>query len=185
MRRLAALLCLLAAPAAANDYCDDVWFTRNLLFDRAGYCFGSTLGQWVFNNGDCVGDQVTLGAAAQAQLDEIKSREVEFGCKVDTSRTSLDLDDIDIRRRLDVLPIVDELAAGCIGWREPETPLYAGPDHASAVIGRIEPGDYLSFGHFGLEGWSYVTARDTGWRLKSGGWLSIDMDEESCVQWAG
>ena len=45
MKRLALLCALLASPAAASDVCDDLWFTRNLIMDRAGYCFGSVLGR--------------------------------------------------------------------------------------------------------------------------------------------
>ena len=32
----------LAAPAAASS-CEEMWFVRNLVFDRAGMCFGSPL----------------------------------------------------------------------------------------------------------------------------------------------
>lgn len=188
MRSLVILLCLLAAPAApaaANDFCDENWFTRNLLFDRAGHCFGSPLGQAVFDNSDCIAADVTLSAEAQAVVDAIKRREARVGCDVDTSRIALDLDDIEIRRKLTVLPIIDEFAMGCIGWREAQTPLHAGPDAGSMVIGRIEPGDSVNVFHVEREGWTYVTARDAEWRLKSGGWLGMELGEQSCEQWAG
>ena len=47
------LLSLCVTPAFALDHCEEWWFTRNLVFDRAGYCFSSPLGQAVFDNSDC------------------------------------------------------------------------------------------------------------------------------------
>ena len=50
MRWLLLVLLLIPAPVRALEICDDLWFTRNLLFSRAGYCFGSVLGQTVFGD---------------------------------------------------------------------------------------------------------------------------------------
>ena len=35
---------LAAFPALAFDPCEDLWFSRNQLYDRAGYCFSTPLG---------------------------------------------------------------------------------------------------------------------------------------------
>ena len=42
------MLLSIAPPVVAQEDdppCDELWFARNLLFDRAGHCFDSTLGQ--------------------------------------------------------------------------------------------------------------------------------------------
>ena len=89
MKRLILALILLASPAAAADVCDDLWFTRNLIMDRAGYCFGSALGQAVFDNGNCIGKSVSLSTQLQRQVAEIRELEKQIPCKVDTARTRL------------------------------------------------------------------------------------------------
>ena len=50
MRRAAICAFVVAGPAAADERCHDLWFARNAIMDRAGYCFGSVLGQAVFDN---------------------------------------------------------------------------------------------------------------------------------------
>ncbi|MCK5500992.1 MAG: YARHG domain-containing protein, partial [Tritonibacter mobilis] len=69
MKLIVPLLALAAAtPAVAGDYCADLWFTRNAIIDRAGYCFGSTLGQRLFDNGDCIAKSVSLSDADKAKV---------------------------------------------------------------------------------------------------------------------
>lgn len=191
MRRLLALLALcapgLSAPAAsANESigCQDIWFTRNLVMDHAGYCFGSPLGQAIFDNSDCIGKQVRIAPRHAELVKRIQALEAEHGCKVDTRRTTLDLDDIAIRKRLDDLPLFDELPGGCLGWDAGVTPLHAGRSRTSRVIGRIEPGDFVSLTHVGVDGWVYVTVHEPpDWGpLKSGGWLEAEMH---CRDFAG
>jgi len=54
MRRIYFVIFLvLGTPALAGDFCDDVWFSRNLIFDHTSYCFESNLGKAVFDNSDC------------------------------------------------------------------------------------------------------------------------------------
>lgn len=187
MRILMLLLSVFAGGAAASEGCDDVWFTRNLIFDRAGYCFGSNLGQAVFDNSDCIGTSVTIAPDQKRIVDEIRALEAQHGCQVDTSRAGLNLIDMAIRRQLRDLPIRDEFESGCLGWLGPVVPLRAGHDGAAAVIGRVEPGDYVSYSHIGTTGWSYVTTHTTNWgTLKSGGWMDQSgVSDASCAQWAG
>ena len=96
MRHLWVLLLLVATPGFAQEACDDVWFTRNLHFDRAGYCFGSPLGQAVFDNSNCIGKDVTLAPDAKRQIDEIRRIEALHGCNVDTNRSFLAIPDLPI-----------------------------------------------------------------------------------------
>lgn len=188
MRRLLplALLIPFAAPALASDGCDDLWFTRNLVMDRAGYCFGSALGQAVFDNGDCTGKTVSLDAKDQKLVDRIRKLETRYECAVDTGRKQLDVKDLAIRRRLTDLPIAEEFPGGCLGWQAPETPLHAGRSPSSEVIGRITPGDFVGFFHIPAGDWQYVTAADPDWTVKSGGWLKGGIgDDDACRDWAG
>jgi hypothetical protein len=65
------------------------------------------------------------------------------------------------------------------------TPLYAGHDPGSSVVGRIEPGDYVSFTHVPAGSGTYVTTNEPGWGpLKSGGWL-LTSSEGLCADYAG
>lgn len=187
MRWLVFVLAVLAAPAFGNESagCQDIWFTRNLVMDRAGYCFGSSLGQALFDNAGCTGSEVAIDAASKRLVDEIRALEAEHGCAVNTSRTTLDIDDIEIRRRLVDLPIFDEFEGGCLGWTGPPTPLYAGHNRGSAVLGRIDPGDYVSLAHVGVDGGTYVTTYVPVWgALRSGGWLMYD-GKLPCADFAG
>ena len=192
MKRFVLLLLAMAAPgvASASDFCDDLWFTRNLVMDRAGYCFGSALGQAVFDNSNCTGKDVSLSPRDQAVVREVQRIEKQQGCSVDTSRRSLALDDIAFRRRLVDLPIIDELGlgSGCLGWRGGRQPLYAGHSADTQVLGWIEPGQYVGY-FYGSEDspddWFYVVVKTVNWeRFVAAGWARTTSDEE-CDGWAG
>ena len=115
MRILASILIALPLPALADDICHDLWFTRNLIMDRAGYCFGSILGKSTFDNGDCTGKSVALGTAATEMVARIQASEKELACKVDTGQPVLDLEDADFRRTLTDLPLRSPFESACIG----------------------------------------------------------------------
>ncbi len=191
MRRLwvaAGLIATLGGglPAAAQDGCDDLWFTRNLLFDRVGYCFGSALGQAVFDNRDCLGTSVTLTPPAQRLATEIRRLEGVYGCRVDTGRRALSEGDWALRKNLAELPIRDEFESACLGFVGAPRALHAASTPGSAIVGRIEPGDYVSFAHYGLDGGTYVTTyAGPGGPPRSGGWLLAPLAEADCSQWAG
>ncbi|MDQ2088700.1 DUF4453 domain-containing protein [Marimonas arenosa] len=188
MRRLLSALLLAASTPASADVCDDLWFTRNQIMDRAGYCFRTPLGQSVFDNSGCIGEQVSLNAQARRQVEDIRARESALGCVVDTKRRNLDLPDIAIRWNLRDLPVADEYESGCIGWLEPVTSLHSGRDSASAIVGWIEPGDNVLYGHWTADNdpWLFVTVwSPDSPRFKSAGWLGLSTNEKSCRNWAG
>ena len=185
MRNLLFLLTFTFQPAIADDICHDLWFTRNAIMDRAGYCFGSALGQAVFDNSDCTGKTVNLTRQTIDFVNRIKSQEAGFGCRVDTGQTVLDLDDLHIRRRLADLPLRDEFESACIGWLGPETPLYAGHDLGSGQVGRIMPGDNISFAFWPEGDWAYLTILAPDWSVKSGGWSNVGFPDSSCRDFAG
>lgn len=187
MRRVLLFLMLLASPASANDICDDLWMTRNALFNEAGYCFGSPLGQALFDNSDCTGKTVTLGTAQQAIADEVRRNEALFGCKIDTARRTLDIPDLAIRLQLQDHPIRDEFESGCLGWAGPAQSLVNGHNLNAPQVGVIETGDYVLFSHWESAGWNYVHVYDRdGRNFKSAGWAPSHMFSQSaCHSWAG
>lgn len=176
---------LLAAPAAAEP-CDDLWFTRNLIMDRQGYCFGTRLGRTVFDNGNCTGKTVQLDGRNQNLVARIRAQEQNLDCKVNTGGTQLNVPDMDFRRDIADLPVAAEHESGCVGWQEPPTPLYRGRKIASPVVARIQPGDDVLYSHWDEGDWQYVIVHESGWgRVKGSGWLIDPTDEKSCRQWAG
>ena len=175
---------MLASPAAATDACDDLWFTRNLIFDRAGYCFGSTLGQSVFDNGDCTTGEPSLSPELKETVDRIRARETWFDCQVNTSATSLNLDAMELRKSLDTLPVIDEFESACLGWQGEPMSLFAGISPDARQIGSINPGDDVFFSHELQGDASFVTVSQAG-QFRALGWGVFPQDEELCGLWAG
>lgn len=180
-------LALPITQAAANSACHDLWFTRNLIMDRAGYCFSTPLGRAVFYNGDCVGVEVEPDPAYRETLAQVIARESELECRVYTGLTELDLDDVDLRRRMIDLPVVDPIGGiGCIGWRGPQTELRVGRSAEAPGIGFVRPGDLVVFLHAPVDGWWYARALDEEHRLRGAGWLEIpDPNALDCDGYAG
>lgn len=185
MRNLLIILAFASQPAWADDICHDWWFTRNAIMDRAGYCFGSALGKAVFDNSDCTGKTVQLTRKTIAFVNRIKAEEARFGCKVNTAQPVLDLDDLETRRRLTDFPLRDEFESACLGWLGAAVPLYASYRPGAAQIGRLMPGDYVSFAFWPEGDWAYLTIHAPDWTLKSGGWSDVGFPEDSCRGFAG
>ncbi|MEM9060113.1 MAG: DUF4453 domain-containing protein [Pseudomonadota bacterium] len=181
----ALMLVFSVVPAHADDVCNDLWFTRNLIMDRAGYCFGSILGQSVYDNADCTGKSVSLSADAQAQVSQIRDLEQSIQCRVDTGQPVIDLEDLDMRRRLIDLPVRDEYESGCIGWLEDPLPLRGGHSAAATVVGEVRRGDSVTFSHATVGAWNYVIVSDREWRYRSAGWTDHAFPITACEQFAG
>ena len=187
MRLLAiAALSLIASPAAAYDICDEAWFIRNLHFDRAGFCFGTALGQATFDNSDCVGREISLQPEAMETVNKIKEFEGWFGCKVDTGRTTLDLPFQAQLRALENLPIPTDTGSGCLGWLGRDIPLRAGHRPDAPVVGTIRMGDNII--------WEYDFVAPDGWYLVSFsrddtqvgiGWTNETISDLECTSFAG
>jgi len=156
---LALLLGLAASPAAAWSPCDELWFTRNLIFDRAGYCFTSTLGRAVFDNADCTGSQVRLDAASAAAVAAIEDYEQDLSCAIDTSRRALDVADLPARNALIDLPVPSAYASACYGWRGGPITLHSGRSETAPVTGMIRTGDDLVWTFDGTGGWAFVLSQ--------------------------
>ena len=140
--------------------------------DRAGYCFSSMLGQTLFDNSNCTGQQVNLAPVDANAVTELRALEARIGCRVDTSRQWINLSDINFRRVLTNSPVLDELQGKCLRWLGPVTPLYAGHQEPFVAIGQIQAGDGVGLNHLPVGDWAYVTAHYPGSDgLKSAGWL--------------
>lgn len=183
---LSCLAGLLAAPVAADYVCEEAWFSRNLIFDRAGYCFGSNLGQAVFDNSDCTTSAPDLNKRRTRKVSDFKAFEAEMHCRVDTSANRLRFfDDTARLRQLRDVPVMDRLGSGCIGYRGPTVVLRRGHGARTAQIGQISAGDSISFQHWGEGKWDYVTIYD-GANAGAHGWADFpDLGEDACDQWAG
>lgn len=189
MPRLAtAVLALtVATPALGYDICDDLWLSRNQLFDRAGYCFSSPLGRAVFDNAGCTGTDVALPASDAELLDHIRAMEAELGCAVDTSRTALDVENVDLRLRLEVVVARSEFASGCLGWQGAPIALHAGPRAGSPLLSEVLAGDDIVWEYDAVpwpDGWSFITSYRDG--VQTGlGWTDADIDQSLCTGLAG
>ncbi|WP_298496909.1 DUF4453 domain-containing protein [uncultured Maritimibacter sp.] len=187
MRILLALpLALAALPALADDICHEAWFLRNLNFDRAGYCFGTALGQAVFDNADCTGKQVTLGPEATRHVAAVKEFEDWFGCKVNTAQTRLDVPHAAMLRRLESLPVPTDTGSGCMGYNGVPFDVYAGPRETAAVLARVKQGDNITweYTHVSVEGWGIVAISDAR-GLIAIGWSSAPVRDPDCDLVAG
>ena len=176
---------LLALPAAA-DQCDDLWFTRNQIMDRAGYCFGSTLGQAVFDNAGCLGKSVNLSPDQSALVTTIRQQEKLMECRVNTRGTYLELEDLGTRLRLWDLPVADEFESACIGFRAAPIDLRAGVAADAPVLHRVGQGSNLRYSHLPRAGWTYVVVTNAQWQFTGAGWMPIDtVKQPDCESWAG
>ncbi|WP_425046279.1 DUF4453 domain-containing protein [Primorskyibacter sp. S87] len=177
------LLPFTGEPAVATDACEDLWYTRNLIMHRAGYCFGSKLGQAMFDTSDCSESSIALGRLEQLQVEEIRDTERELGCEKNTNRDWLNIQDRLTRQLLEVLPINQGYGSTCIGWAGEEVPLRSAPDNRSPKLGVIRPGDDVGYEHVSMGDWSFVSTYSEGWNLTGGGWYDTAQYEEVCQRY--
>lgn len=184
MRWLALIMIAIGAPAAADWTCDDWWFTRNLIFDRAGQCFNSPLARSVFDRACTGAASLTPEDAQQVAL--IREYEEEWGCAVDTSVVRvLDVFYLAQRRAMIDLPVAAPYESGCIGYRGAPIELRAARSMRAAVTGTIPVGGTLAFSYEDVGGWSFFIADGTGM-----GWAKTpDLDPQRrpgiCDMYAG
>lgn len=176
------LMSLFAAAANAGDdpVCDELWLTRNLIFDRVGYCFGSTLGQTVFDNEDCTTRSPSVDTPDQAVVALVREYEAEWSCAVDTSRSRIETAALSRLKRLQDLPVVTGYESSCIGWQGAPFALRRGRGQAAQIIGQVSTGDSILWAHHDIDGWSYVTALAPDGRINGFGWMPV-MDNDLLV----
>lgn len=166
-----------AASAAAT--CDELWFTRNAVLDRAGQCFSSALGRAVFDNAGCTGD-AQVGNDDRQVVQRILTREADLGCNVDTRGTTLDIPDLDLRLRMADLPVVDDGESACLTYRGRRILLHEGIGTRARIRGSIESGDRVMSQHRPLRDrsgdvWTYYTAAPADQGVQSAGWTRTDV----------
>lgn len=175
MKYLTLLLALIATPAFSTDICDDLWFTRNLVFDRAGYCFNSQLGQEIFDNTGCTTNSPQFSPKDAKLVALVKQREQFWECRATTSRKTLDVDLLQTRMQLQDLPVINEdNLFACHQWQGPKITLRAAHNAASDSLGKAQNGDELFFSHDDIDGWMFVAAAKAG-RKDRIGWAKLDI----------
>ena len=183
MRALA--LALLAFPAAADDWCDDLWFARNAIMAEAGHCFASPLGRLHFG-ADCEGGGVSLSPRQARALETIRGEEAFHGCATDTSfARALSIPHMGLRMRMQDQP-ARSFESACIGWRGPAFPLRLNARADAQVVVEVPPGSNVGSHHVsGYPGWHFYTVTlPTG--LEAAGWADVEAwDEADCDAMAG
>lgn len=184
---LAVPAALAAFPALAFDPCEDLWFSRNQLYDRAGYCFSTPLGQAVFDNADCTSKEVALEPGGAEILRYVQEMESLLACSVDTSATQIDIENLGLRFRLETVVALSEFASGCLGWTGEPIPLRAGPRDEAEVISVAMPGDDITWEYEPIgwpEGWSFITVYRDGAQTALG-FARDEIDYDLCTGLAG
>jgi len=175
---------LASSPVAALEICDDLWFTRNLVFDRAGYCFGSELGKAVFGNEGCVKGPLELDDASVKLVARLRGLEKDWNCKVDTSQSFLAVHAIEQRKALVDLPMPTGGESGCLGWLGERIVLRAERKDTGAVVGAVRIADTLLFQFEDVDGWSFVEVLQND--IPAGqGWAKLEISNKTCAGLAG
>lgn len=157
MRFLCGALALMYLPSFAlasdGNECDQLWFARNSMLNRVGYCFQSPLGQAIFDNSDCTTRDPRPRRVAQVMIKRIQDQEAKLQCDVDVARTALDDHFsyfVDQLIGVDVLPSSprDEFDGGtCIGYLGDTIHVRTSPEHSAEVVGLITKGMNFNNAH--------------------------------------
>lgn len=183
MKSLVLSVFLSLSPLAAFADCESMWVTRNMLFDRAGYCFGSNLGKAIFDNSNCTGKQITLPAWQQDFVSYTKAMERDFQCNIDTSRRSLDLPLLSQWLQLIDPPRRGFGESGCAGYLGEPLNLRSAVG-GGRVLGQIVYGDDILFAHDDIGDSTFVTTMRNG-RPVALGWVQINFSQMKCTSYAG
>jgi hypothetical protein len=153
------------------------------MFDAAGHCFASPLGQAVFDNADCRPGAVTLGPFAAARVARLQAEEAALGCTVATGAgAALDLPAEVLARPLIDHPVLSEFESACVGWTGTPLTLSAAIGADAPVIGTIRPGDTILYRHMSEPDWEFVETSPGG----AFGWIAAErIPSELCEMVAG
>ncbi|CUH53057.1 DUF4453 domain-containing protein [Shimia marina] len=143
----AALIC---TAGTASALCEDAWYLRNLAFDRAGYCFGSSLGKSVFS-ADCSTKSPRLTDWDQRMVSAHKKLEARYSCKINTKDRRLAASLIGKLEDVDLLPTLSEFESSCVGYTGAPVTMTSGIGmRDSYPTGIIASGETV---HFRFEPW--------------------------------
>lgn len=177
--RLALLFWILSVVAVqAEDACHDLWFTRNLVLDRAGQCFGTNLGRAVFDDANCSTRSPTLSKQDQALIFLLEQKEKKLDCKVNTDSSRPPVKVVWLRMQMKTLPIVSATRLTCNEWNGPFIKLYSGIDpETSKRTGEIEVDDNVIFAHEPRGKWQFVTVERSS-EYVGAGWFESDLTKK-------
>lgn len=182
---LALALCALI-PSTAQA-CEEYWYLRNLIADRAGYCFTSPLGRAIFDNSDCTTSELRLSPDDMARVEAIRQLEIAESCAVDTSASSLSGMSPYDWHLIETIPVPTGFESGCIGYRLSPFTLLSAPRPGATAVGEVRIGDSIGFNYEDEGDWMFlITDALTGYM----GWapinaMPLDGSEGTCEGWAG
>lgn len=178
---------LASSPSVADAFCAEAWFVRNLAFDRAGYCFGSPLGQALFDNDDCSTKSPKLSAEDQKIVTAIRETEDMVGCKIDTTARFMAVPHETLWRGMVDLAAPADWASGCLGWQGADFPLYAAHAPGARVTAVARAGMVIEWEYdtFAPTGWEFITLYTRDFEFLGMGWSNTRIDTALCEQMAG
>jgi len=81
---LAGMATVVFAGSARAQDCDELWYERNAIYKRAGYCFKTQRAISTFGNAGCMYDnaeELPLTSRQRARIARIVRLERELGCR--------------------------------------------------------------------------------------------------------
>jgi hypothetical protein len=167
---------IIAQSAFAElSYCDDLWFTRNLILNRAGECIITPQAEALFDNSDCLLTGAIMSISEAERVNAIMSLERANRCALNADRRQLDESVlIDMYQRLIDIPARSSDEGTCVGYYGATRSLRAGANQDSPVVGVLYQRQTVTFGHDPMGDWVFVTVRSSNirQRLSSSGWLA-------------
>lgn len=185
---LALLICLAPIAASAQNFgfCEAAWVTRNMIFDRTGYCFGSVLGQSLFDNSNCTTGTANAPPAYGQIISWVRGDEARIGCNLNTGQPAWP----SIRAAFNyynqfwTVAVPVDGGFGCWGYRGPAVTVHAGAATTTPVLGQLNPGLSYVDTHYGVNGWAFITVLTgpSGQEIVTGWATGFNSD---CAEMAG
>ncbi len=173
-------LFLLVTPlsAIANDLCDELWLSRNRVFDRLDFCFKSELGKATFDNSDCIEGTPKPNVNEQRIIDLVHEVEAEWSCNINTNRTILDVNWLQLHDILRDIPVRSGNETGCLEWRAGATSLRSGRSDKASVTGVIVDYDDVLLNYVDIDDWHFILMTQENF-----GWIRVEeIDRKSCTE---
>lgn len=178
------------------ESCESLWVERNQINNVAGYCFETTLGQAVFDNGDCVPGNPALSEVALDRLSKIERAEAQRVCDVNTDMGRVSVNGRygplpfgeggvtlgrwpNVLADLDVFPRATSRERGCTVTGLSSTgdgflALRSGPDVRYTQIGQLFNGDRVGSASQCMGRWCFSDAVQIGnLQEKLNGWFHV------------
>jgi hypothetical protein len=82
--KICAVFALMIVPqiSFAGDDCYDLWYARNEIYKRNGYCFQTRLAMETFGNGSCYTRAPRFTRTDQLTIEAIRRKERQRNCRV-------------------------------------------------------------------------------------------------------